>query len=821
MTAPARSGTPYNSRTVNNLGFELLSAAPNGGFTTLATANSAAVGDPEVVDNLTLTGTGPFYVRVFGDTDGEQAYSLSMAIGPPGTPIPTPTPTTAPTPAPTPIRPVVDLNGGNIDGSTGQDNPNANGIDIQTIYPEGAGPVTVAPPAIVLSDISAQPIDSNFIGAKLTEARVRIAPFPEDAINPRDPFDGAPGAPDNRPNFTGLNRNDIEVLDIPMGIRDFLAGRGGRPDSGLTLAYDNRTQTFTITGGTAPDFVANKLDFIRQSYQIALSSITYENKFFRGSTDPTLNRKPFTRSTTANNPPPDRFITFVVDTDNDATNNIDDRFVPQDPGNPKQSKPATANLVIGDRQSLVVTTLADSSNPRDGFNSLREAINFANTDGKDSAITFAGGLVSAASPGTISLTGDLPTLQERNQGNPNPLPVIKTSITGPGPRLLNIQANGNATFNSQALPGARNGSRDSLAISGLSITGAGGFGISTTNGDLTVDRCIVRGGSDDGINSFISGGANVASVLSVTNSSISNNRGFGITTFNGRTAAKTTTISNSTVSTNLAGISVTSRVINLVQNQPADPTTVSLCTVANNSSFGIRASSNAVINTNDTISYNNDVNDVTSDGGGGNGGANIPGVFVTQKGNLIGAGDAIGQFTDASDQKGVDPLLGPLTNNGGDSDTHALRTGSPAREKGVAPTGTAPATDQRGTGFARVVGTIDVGAFEAQTIEASLTVVISPRNPNQNTVLTATATATGNNADGTPITTLFYRWLINGREVQAGPDNTLDLRTQNVKTATSLLSSSPATRPMRTMQRNPREPIRCPSPLSSSTRRPT
>jgi hypothetical protein len=58
-----------------------------------------------------------------------------------------------------------------------------------------------------------------------------------------------------------------------------------------------------------------------------------------------------------------------------------------------------------------------------------------------------------------------------------------------------------------------------------------------------------------------------------------------------------------------------------------------------------------------------------------------------------------------------DPLLGPLTNNGGPTQTHALLAGSPARDAG-SNTGSLP-FDQRG--FARVRGAApDIGAFEAE-----------------------------------------------------------------------------------------------------------
>ena len=66
----------------------------------------------------------------------------------------------------------------------------------------------------------------------------------------------------------------------------------------------------------------------------------------------------------------------------------------------------------------------------------------------------------------------------------------------------------------------------------------------------------------------------------------------------------------------------------------------------------------------------------------------------------------------ANDLPGLNPLLGPLTNNGGPSETHALLTGSPAIDAGD--DGAAPPTDQRGLPR---VGTSDIGAFESQSTD--------------------------------------------------------------------------------------------------------
>jgi hypothetical protein len=67
----------------------------------------------------------------------------------------------------------------------------------------------------------------------------------------------------------------------------------------------------------------------------------------------------------------------------------------------------------------------------------------------------------------------------------------------------------------------------------------------------------------------------------------------------------------------------------------------------------------------------------------------------------------------------TDPLLGPLQDNGGPTPTMALLPGSPAIDAGD--NADAPDWDQRGEGFARVVGildpdnpVIDIGAYEVQ-----------------------------------------------------------------------------------------------------------
>ncbi|MBA4105372.1 MAG: hypothetical protein C0485_06405 [Pirellula sp.] len=99
-----------------------------------------------------------------------------------------------------------------------------------------------------------------------------------------------------------------------------------------------------------------------------------------------------------------------------------------------------------------------------------------------------------------------------------------------------------------------------------------------------------------------------------------------------------------------------------------------------------------------------------------------PGQFVADY-SLIGSNAGALIVSGTGNQIGIpgtqiNPLLGPLANNGGLTKTHALLDGSPALDAGnpalVAGTGGTPEFDQRGTGFARILGgKIDLGSFEA------------------------------------------------------------------------------------------------------------
>jgi hypothetical protein len=101
---------------------------------------------------------------------------------------------------------------------------------------------------------------------------------------------------------------------------------------------------------------------------------------------------------------------------------------------------------------------------------------------------------------------------------------------------------------------------------------------------------------------------------------------------------------------------------------------------------------------------------------GGTYGPDLWGSIISSGHNVIGKRIGGKGFV-STDLVGVDPLLGPLANQGGPTLTMALLPGSPAIDAGDN-TG-APEWDQRGPGYPRIVnGTIDIGAFEVQATAA-------------------------------------------------------------------------------------------------------
>ena len=99
-----------------------------------------------------------------------------------------------------------------------------------------------------------------------------------------------------------------------------------------------------------------------------------------------------------------------------------------------------------------------------------------------------------------------------------------------------------------------------------------------------------------------------------------------------------------------------------------------------------------------------------------NGDCNMSYTTVVSNGHNIDHGNTCG-LTDPTDKVNTDPMLGPLADNGGPTQTHALQPGSPAIDAGD--DALCLATDQRGIvrpqdGDANGLAVCDVGAYEVQ-----------------------------------------------------------------------------------------------------------
>lgn len=251
------------------------------------------------------------------------------------------------------------------------------------------------------------------------------------------------------------------------------------------------------------------------------------------------------------------------------------------------------------------------------------------------------------------------------------------------------------------------------AVTGNSTTGYfsyGGGGI-LNNGTLTINQCTVRNNRGDGYGGGIAGSAGSAVIQ---NSTISGNQIFGLVHSDGDGAGLATCvpyisgcsgegfiIQNSTISGNtaLGGGSFGGHGGAIYGGG-----TITNCTIsgntANHQPGGIYAITPVELA--HTI-LNSDQNIV-----------NV-GTTVTSHGYNISSDDGGGFLAGPGDQINTDPLLGPLQNNGGPTQTHALLPGSPAIDAGDPNFTPPPDYDQRGPGFVRVFnGRIDVGSFELQ-----------------------------------------------------------------------------------------------------------
>ncbi len=190
------------------------------------------------------------------------------------------------------------------------------------------------------------------------------------------------------------------------------------------------------------------------------------------------------------------------------------------------------------------------------------------------------------------------------------------------------------------------------------------------------------------------------STMNVLTSTVSRNdaaEGGGVYNNGGAiTTIERSTISSNTASANGGGITNDGASLDL-----------NAVTVGANSASGTGGG----IQSNTTTSLKNTIVALNTAGSG----ADVAGTFTSNDYNLIGTDDTDAFPEEANDIEEVDPLLGPLQDNGGTTETHELLLGTPAYNAGD------PADlfdDQRGE--AVFEGIRDIGAFEAQDILLSV-----------------------------------------------------------------------------------------------------
>jgi predicted outer membrane repeat protein len=364
--------------------------------------------------------------------------------------------------------------------------------------------------------------------------------------------------------------------------------------------------------------------------------------------------------------------------------------------------------------TLTVTTTADA-----GVGSLRQAIIDAAINAAANNVTFN---IPTTDPGynaannrfTINLLSSLPNLPSA------PITIDNTQPQG-------VTVMGNTTFRIFTLVDSAVVTINNLTISNGFSSGLGGGFLMGNSSTLNLNRSTVsNNAATDGGGIYI----NQSGTLNINASTVSGNsatNGGGV--FNntsGTINATSNTFDGNSATGNGGGIYNTAT-ITFTNN------TITSNTAANGG--GIYNNFTATLN-NNLVALNtaSDGNDLLGRGSLGN--------AFTGTYNLVGNADGSEGLGGATNQSGstispIDPLLGPLQNNGGPTFTRALLTGSPAIDKGNSPT---LITDQRGQArpqdnplIANTGNGADIGAFEAPLAPTAASVsisgrVITPRN---------------------------------------------------------------------------------------------
>ncbi len=235
-----------------------------------------------------------------------------------------------------------------------------------------------------------------------------------------------------------------------------------------------------------------------------------------------------------------------------------------------------------------------------------------------------------------------------------------------------------------------------------------GIGIYTSSGLAEITKSTIRD------NTGVSGAAiyNNGSAVTINSSTFSNNTG---STGNGavENSGGNMNITNSTLSGNTLTASNTGAAL----FNGEGTLNVFNSTITNNLPQDSEGSA-VFASTASTINFQHSI--VANQQNGSDCGSVMVGAIVSNGFNLESAQSC--DFTSTGDLQDTDPMLGPLANNGGPTNTHALATMSPALNAGDTDCGVS--VDQRG--FPRPQpnpGNCDIGAFEHQPSDPSFTIL--------------------------------------------------------------------------------------------------
>jgi CSLREA domain-containing protein len=396
--------------------------------------------------------------------------------------------------------------------------------------------------------------------------------------------------------------------------------------------------------------------------------------------------------------------------------------------------------------SLTVNSLADTNNGSDGVCTLREAITAANNNANHNecvSTAYGNDTITFGVAGTITLGSSLPNIADA------------AGLTIEGGNTVTISGN-NAVRVFQVDGGAALTLRNLTVTQGQSAGNLGG-GLFNLGGAVTISNSTFSSNSANfGGGIFTSGGTVIVVNSTFSGNSAASSGGgistsggtviIGNSTFSGNSTSfgggifsdGTVIIGSSTFSGNSAtnsggGIANTGGTATIVNstffdnratsfgggasNVNSGAMTISLSTFSDNSASNLGG---GIYNFGATVTLTNSIVANSPAGGNCNG-------TITNGGHNLDSGASCGWGSANGSLSNINPQLGPLANNGGPTQTHALTGSSPAINAGnnslIPPdladqdgdgnTGEPLPFDQRGLSFPRIVHDIvDIGAFE-------------------------------------------------------------------------------------------------------------